>query len=164
MDEKFLEFWGHFLLAAAKGQRQLDEFSRWLSQGMIGFSDLTAMFRQFYGLGSEAAGKEKDWKAARSAFENSYRAYLDTLGVVPKSAYMDLQRQLEALQKKVQDQEAALRKLRLELSESRLAQGDVVRGFQELIQVQSEQFQELTASFRRFFPGRPPNRNDPEKP
>lgn len=131
---------------------------------MIGFSDLTAMFRQFYGLGSEAAGEEKDWKAARSAFENSYRAYLDTLGVVPKSAYMDLQRQLEALQKKVQDQEAALRKLRLELSESRLAQGDVVRGFQELIQVQSEQFQELTASFRRFFPGRPPNRNDPEKP
>jgi hypothetical protein len=34
-----------------------------------------------------------------------------------------------------------------------MAQGDVVRGFQDLIQVQSEQFQELAASISRLFTG-----------
>ncbi len=161
-----MEFWGNFLLAAAKGQRQVDEFSRWLSQGMDGFRDLTAMFRQYYGLGSEepAGGEDKEWKTARNAFEKAYKAYLDTLGVVSASDYLALKKQLEALQKKAEDQEAALRKLRLELSESRMAQGDVVRGFQELIQVQSKQFQDLTDSFSRFFAGQRTNKTDTEKP
>jgi hypothetical protein len=35
-----------------------------------------------------------------------------------------------------------------------MAQGDVLRGFQELIQVQSEQFRELTDSFSRLVTGR----------
>lgn len=164
LDKHFLEFWGNFLLSAAKGQRQLDEFSRWMSQGMSGFRDLTAMFRQFYGLGSERPGEDEDWKTARNSFEKAYRAYLDTLGVVPKSDYMTLKKQLEELQKKAEDQEANLRKLRLELSESRMAQGDVVRGFQELIQVQSEQFQELTDSFSRFFADRRTDKVDQKKP
>jgi len=164
LDKHFLEFWGNFLLSAAKGQRQLDEFSRWMSQGMSGFRDLTAMFRQFYDLGSERPGEDTDWKTARNSFEKAYRAYLDTLGVVPKSDYMTLKKQLEELQKKAEDQEATLRKLRLELSESRMARGDVVRGFQELIQVQSEQFQELTDSFSRFFADRRTDKVDQKKP
>jgi hypothetical protein len=35
-----------------------------------------------------------------------------------------------------------------------MAQGDVVSGFQELIQVQSEQFQELADRFSRLMTGR----------
>lgn len=163
MDEHFLEFWGNFLLSAAKGQRQLDEVSRWMSQGMRGFSELTDMFRQFYGLGSESAANSENWKTACSSFEKAHKAYLDALGAVPKSEYTALKMQLEALRKKVGDQEAALRKIRLELSESRMAQGDVVRGFQQLVQVQSEQFQELTDSFSRFFPGPRVDQDDREK-
>jgi energy-converting hydrogenase A subunit M len=65
-----------------------------------------------------------------------------------------LQTQLQELKRKTEEQEAALRRLRQELGESRMAQGDVVRGFQELIQVQSEQFRELTDSFSRLVTGR----------
>ena len=122
-----------------------------MSQGMSGFRDLTEMFRQFYGLGSQRPDGEAEWETARHSFEKAYRAYLDMLGVVPKADYTALEKQVEALQEKVQHQEAALRRLRLELSESRMAEGNVVRGFQELIQVQSEQFQELTESVSRFF-------------
>jgi hypothetical protein len=155
LDKHFLEFWGNFLLSAAKGQRQLEEFSRWMSQGMSGFRDLSRLFQQFYDLGSERPEGDQDWQTARASFEKAYRAYLDALGVVPKSDYLALQKELEVLRQHSEEQEAALRKLRLELSESRMAQGDVVRGFQELIQVQSEQFQELTESFNRLFTGRP---------
>jgi energy-converting hydrogenase A subunit M len=76
---------------------------------------------------------------------------------------MALKKQLDEFQKKAEDQEGDLRKLRLELSESRMAQGDVVRGFQELIQVQNEQFQELTDSFSRFFAGRRTDKVDQKK-
>jgi hypothetical protein len=161
LDKQFLEFWGNLFLSAARGQRQLDEFSRWMSQGMSGFRGLNDMFRQFYGLGREGSGDAVDWNTARDSFDKAYRAYLDTLGVVPAADYLALKKQLEALQKKAQDQEAALRKLRLELSESKMAQGDVVRGFQELIEVQSEQFRELTDSFSRFFAARRTEEDDP---
>jgi hypothetical protein len=165
LDKQFLEFWGNLLLSVARGQRQLEELTRWTSQGMSGFHDLNAMFRQIYGLDSErSGGEDKDWKTARNSFEKAYRAYLDMLGVVPKSDYMALKKQLEELQEKVEDQLASMRKLRLELSQSRTAQGDVVRGFRELIQVQSEQFHELTDSFSRFFADRGSNKIEGTKP
>jgi hypothetical protein len=154
MDTQFLEFWGHFLISAAKGQRQMEDAARWLSQGMSGVEDLTAMFRRFYGLGGEPAGGGETWETARRSFETAFRAYLAALGCVPRSDYDALQRQLEELRQTAGQQEAALRKLRQELGESRMAQGDVVRGFQELIQVQSDQFRELTDSFSRLVSGR----------
>jgi hypothetical protein len=153
LDKQFLDFWGNFLLAAAKGQGQIEEFSRWLSQGMRGFRELTAMFQQCYGLGSDRSGEAKDWETARHSFETAFRAYLDALGCVPKSDYIALKTQLQELKQRAEQQEAALHTLRRELGESRMAQGDVVRGFQDLIQVQSEQFEEFTASISRLFTG-----------
>lgn len=152
MDKHFLEFWGNLLLSAAQGQRQMDEFGRWLSQGMRGAGELTALFQRCYGLGR--TGEESEWQKACSSFDSAYRAYLDALGCIPKSDYVALQTQLQELQQKTEKQEAALRRLRQELGESRMAHGDVVRGFQELIQVQSEQFRELTDSFTRLVAGR----------
>lgn len=152
MDKHFIEFWSHLFLSAAQGQRQMDEFGRWLSQGMRGVGELTAIFQRCYGL--SATGIESEWKTARGSFEAAFRAYLDALGCVPKSDYVALQTELQELKQKTEEQEAALRRLRQELGESRMAQGDVLRGFQELIQVQSEQFRELTDSFSRLVTGR----------
>ena len=50
MDRQFLEFWGNYLLAAAKGQKQLEDMNQWLNQGFSGYEELTAMFKKFYGL------------------------------------------------------------------------------------------------------------------
>jgi hypothetical protein len=164
LDKQFLEFWGNLLLSAARGQRQVEELSRWLAQGMSGFRELTAMFRKFYGLDSEGGcGADPDWHAACGAFEKAYRAYLDALAVVPRSEYIALQKQLDALQKKSEGQEAALQHLRLELIESRASQGDVMRGFQGLVQIQREQFQRLTESFGRFLTGQGTGPADREK-
>jgi hypothetical protein len=159
-----LEFWAHLLLSAAKGQRQVDEFSRWMAQGMSGLHDLTTLFREIYGLNSDSALNRENWQAACDSFGKAYRAYLEALDVVPKTEYMALKSQLEESQRKVQEQETALRKLRLELSESRMAQGDVARGIQELVRIQADQFQELTESFSRFFSNCQPDQKDLEKP
>jgi hypothetical protein len=45
-----LEFWGNFLINAAKGQKQLEDMSKWMQQGFEGFDELTGMFKKFYGL------------------------------------------------------------------------------------------------------------------
>jgi len=153
MDKQFLEFWGNLLLSAAKGQRQIDDMSRWMAQGMKGFQDLNAMFFKFYGLESPDTADPGLKKTAEASFQKAYRAYLDAMGVVPKSDYTALKKQFDALQTKVADHESTIRNLRLELSESRLSQSDTMRGFQELIQVQSDQFRELTESFGRYFTG-----------
>jgi len=164
MDKQLLEFWGNFLLSAAKGQRQVDEFSRWMSQGMKGFEDLNEMFRKFYGLEKTDAVDPDMWTSAQSTFRDAYKTYLDSMGVVPKSDYADLKEQFEALQKKVAEQEKTIRNLRLDLSESRLSEGDTLRGFQELIQVQSDQFRELTDSFSRFFSSTQEDETEKKKP
>ncbi|CAB5134460.1 hypothetical protein D3OALGA1CA_3457 [Olavius algarvensis associated proteobacterium Delta 3] len=153
MDRQFLEFWGNFLLSAAKGHRQVDDMSRWMAQGMKGVQDLNDMFRKVYGL-EQAPGSDPDMlTSAQSAFQNGYKTYLEAMGVVPKSDYTALKRQFEALQQQAEEHETTIRNLRMELSECKLSQGDTVRGFQELIQVQSDQFRELTDSFGRFFSG-----------
>lgn len=164
MDKQFLEFWGNLLLSAAKGQRQLDEFSRWMAQGMRGFRDLTDMFRHFYALDGEGAGEDERWNSARNAFATAYRAYLDSLGAVPRSELTALEKQCAALQKTVEERETALRRLRLELSERSMAQGDVVRGFQELIQIQREQFKQVAESFNRFFADQGPRKTERDGP
>jgi len=164
MDKQFLEFWGNFLLSAAKGQRQVDELSRWMSQGMKGFQDLNDMFRKFYGLEKPDSADPDMWTSAQSAFRDAYKNYLDSMGVVPKSDYTDLKQQFEALQKKVAEQEKTIRSLRLELSECKLAEGDTLRGFQELIQVQSDQFRELTDSFGQFFTQSAADEKEKKKP
>lgn len=164
MDKQFLEFWGNFLLSAAKGQRQVDEFSRWMSQGMEGFQDLNDMFRKFYRLDDTEAADPDMWTSAQSTFRDAYKAYLDSMGVVPKSEYTDLKQQFEALKEKVSEQEKTIRNLRLELGESKLSEGDTVRGFQELIQVQSDQFRELSDSFSRFFSSAAEDEKEKKKP
>jgi len=153
MDKHFLEFWGNLLLATAKGQAQLQDLSQWMAQGMSGSQPLNAMFRKFYGVDPRTQARDPLFDTARRAFEEAFRAYLKALGAVPQSDYAALEKQREALQEKTEEQTAVIRKLRLELSESRLAQGDVLRGFQELVQVQSEQFQKLTESVGDFFTG-----------
>jgi hypothetical protein len=36
MDRHFLEFWGNFLINAAKGQKQMEDMSKWMQQGFEG--------------------------------------------------------------------------------------------------------------------------------
>jgi len=152
LDKQFLEFWGNLLLAAARGQQQFEELAAWVTQGMEQGRELNAVFRRVYGLGdgepSDDAGRR-----ARSSFDRAYAAYLAALGAVPCAEHAALERKCAELQQRVDRQEAELRSLRSELGAARMAEGDVIRGFQELVRVQSDQFQDVTESFNRLVTG-----------
>lgn len=151
MDKQFLEFWGHLMLATAKGQAPVDAFSRWMNQGMKGSGDIGEMFRRFYGLAEAGPAGDRTWESARKAFDDAFRTYLDLLQVVPLSQHEALKQRAEALEKTVAEQEALISTLRRELGESHAARGEVARGFEEIVQIQSEEFKKLTDTVGQFF-------------
>jgi len=155
IDKQFLEFWGYFMINAAKGQGQLEEMAKWMGQGFSGFENLTAMFGKFYGLDRLPADTPdylKAWKEAAENFQKSFKDYLSLMGVVPRDEHLKLVKKYEDMKKRVADQEETIKNLRMLLDARGTAdQAEVVKSFQDLMNKQSEQFQELTDSFGQFF-------------
>ena len=155
MDKHFLEFWGNFLINAAKEQKRMEDLSKWMQQGFKGFDDLTEMFKKFYGL----EHMEKDtpaymdtWEKASENFLNSYKDYLNSMGMVSKDEHLTLIRKYEELKEKAAAQEETINHLRLLLEEKKTeSQKELVQGFQDLIEKQSKQFQETMETFGSFF-------------
>ena len=155
MDKHFLEFWGNFLINAAKGQKQLQDMSKWMQQGFKGFDEFTDMFRKFYGLEhmeKDTSSYMETWKKASENFQKSFKDYLDLMGVVSKDEHLALVRKYEKLKEKVAAQEETIKHLRMLLEEKKFeTQGKLVQGFQEIIEKQSEQFQETMHTLGSFF-------------
>ena len=146
MDRQFLEFWGNYLLAAAKGQQQLDDLNQWIHQGFSGFEELTALFKKFYGL--ERPPKENTdsaiaWQNAAASFRDSFNAYLELMGVVPRDKYQALEQKYAAIKIKVADQEETIKVLRNLLAEEGTYQGETVKVYQNLVKKQSDAFETL---------------------
>ncbi|MGD8229748.1 MAG: hypothetical protein PVH82_04280 [Desulfobacteraceae bacterium] len=146
MDRHFLEFWGNFLISAAKGQKQMEDVAKWMTQGLKGFEDLTAMFRTFYGLDNvseSAPDYVKAWEKAAKDFQQSFHDYLNLFGVVSRQEHLELIKKYEALKKKVAEQEQTIKHLRMQLEGEGADLGEIIRGYQNLVKKQTDQFQRL---------------------
>jgi uncharacterized coiled-coil protein SlyX len=149
MDRQFLEFWGHYLLAAARGQKQLEDLNEWIRQGFSGFEELTAMFKKFYGLEpplDETLESAKAWETAAAGFRTSFNAYLELMGVVSRDKYQALEQECDGLQKKVADQEETIKVLRSLLAEEGTYQGETVKVLQNLVHKQTNAFETFMKS------------------
>jgi hypothetical protein len=154
MDPNFLKFWGNFLLQAAEGQKRLEELARWMTAGFSGADDLTEMFREAYGLTkSPLTGNDytRAWEKSAEQFQKALSEYLDLFGAVPRARHEALKKEKAQLAAKVADQANTIQKLRLELGESRAAEGKVFDGFQQLMEVQNEQFRQVSDALGRYF-------------
>ncbi len=104
MDRKFLEFWGNFLLNAAKGQEQAENLNRMVREGFKTFEQQLSLFEKFYGLDKKpdpSTPYAEMWAKAASDFAKSYQEFLGLMGTVPREDYEALSREHEALKKKV---------------------------------------------------------------
>ena len=157
MDKHFLEFWGNFLINTAKEQKRMEDLSKWMQQGFNfkGFDDLAEMFRKFYGLEhmeKDTPAYMESWEKASENFLESFKDYLELMGMVPKDEHMALVKKYEELKEKVVGQEETIKSLRLLVEEKRAeSQEELVQGFQDLIEKQSKQFQETMETFGSFF-------------
>jgi BMFP domain-containing protein YqiC len=146
MNRHFLEFWGKALLQAAKSQKQVEDLATWFHRGFMGFQDYTQLFKIAYGL-DEVAEDSPDyigmWKKAEEEFRDSFKDYLNLLGVVPREEYTALARRCEELEAKIAEQEENLRHLRVLAEDKGMGLEATTLEFQKLIKKQGEQFQKF---------------------
>jgi hypothetical protein len=153
MDRHFLEFWGNFLINAAKGQQQLDDLTQWMQQGFKGFEELSTLFSKAYGLQKPPESTpdyQQTWHKATREFKESLNAYFSLMGVIPLSEHLALLEKYEALKKENAEQLTVIQRLRGLLGERDSNQTAVVENFKELVSRQSEQFQKLMDSFGSY--------------
>ena len=154
MDRQFLEFFGNFLLNAAKGQKQLEDMTRWMKKGFSGFDESTDMFQRFYGLDGlppDSPDYAKAWQKASEGFKASFNDWLTLINVVPKSELLALEEKHEALKEKIAAQEETILHLRSLLNEKGVPYTEAVQDFGKMLEKQARQFQELMESVGKAF-------------
>ena len=146
MDKHFLEFWGNYLIAVARGQSQLEDFARWMGRGFEEVDKLTEQFKKIYGLEKldpKDPSYAQTWKTASEAFRHSFKEFFEQAGWVPKSDYTTLEKENRALKDKVSELESAVSRLKDLLNGSGADQGSALKVFQDLVNKQGEEFQKL---------------------
>jgi len=166
MDSKFLEFWGNVLLSAAKGQRQIEDFNRWIEQGFKGIQEFGTLLAGIYGIKEEPVPEEgggEAWNRTLRDFRKSYEEYMSLMGMVSREDYRRLAEECERLKEKVAEQEDTIRRLRMNAGWENTSRDEVVRGVQDLMTRQTEQFQELMKSYVSVFKGDMPAKDEKSK-
>ena len=153
MDRHFLEFWGHLMLNAAKGQKQLEEMTQWVNQGYghPAFKTMTDLFAKFYGMTLPRQPQDEAWREALKTFQKSFDDYLALMGMVSKTEHLALQKKYDQLKAKCDKQEETIAHLRKLLSAGGASQESLVKGFEDIVASQTQQLQNLMESSKRYF-------------
>ncbi len=156
MDASFLELFGQMLIQAAKGQRQMDQFSNWRKQGfnaanLPGFNDY---FQRLYGLKNIAKESDQYGKLSQKAqadFLTAYGEFMGVMGLVPEKKYEALQQEFEALEKKCQAQEKMMTQLKAKLGKSKSPSDDLTDQLTDLIEQQRSEFSNTIKALSSIF-------------
>ena len=144
MDGSFLKFWGEFLLQAAKGQRQVEELSRWMQTGFPSSGELADLFRRCYGLSSGSKPETAaPWQEATEDFRKALEAYAPLWGWVPLDHYDQLREENERLKDQLSEQARLIKRLEALMDDEDMGHMTMVARFQNLIADQSKAFDEL---------------------
>ena len=150
MDKNLMEFWGNFLIGAAKGQRQWDELTASMKRGLPGLDQFSGIFKPDKGVNKfaeQSAAYLEAWQKAASAMQTAYTDYLKLLGVVPERDYRELARKCEKLKDQLRQQQETIRNLNELLGVRHHLATEATGDFQELIRRQTRQFQDLMDQF-----------------
>ena len=150
MDRQFLEFWGNYLLSVARGQKQLEDVTRWIHGGFSGVDELTALFKKYYGLeeqSQDAPESSAAWKKAAADFKKSFGDYFSIMGWVSKDEYQILKEENQILKQKIEALEQTISRLRDLLKNPGIDPGQALDVLQELINTQNAEFQKLMKKF-----------------
>lgn len=154
MDRRFLELFGNFLLNAAKSQKQFEDMTRWMTSIHDNQTEMTDLFRDFYGLDKQkvtGTGDSENFEQAAKKFQTSFKEWVDTMGFVSMAEYRTLKNKYDALKEKAADQENTIRRLKKEFEAGEGPPKDPFKGFTDLMEAQADQFQELMKRMGKAF-------------
>lgn len=154
MDANFYEFWSQFFSSLAKGQKQLDDLTKWQNLGLRGSDAFSSLFRKVYGLESLQQSNPPDmnlWEKSAEAFQKSMKDFLALFDVVPRGDYQNLLNECQALKEKMAKQEETIAALRQRRGKKGVSPEETVEGLREVIEKQNDEFQSLMKSVAERF-------------
>jgi len=107
MDQYIYKFWEDQFMNLDKGQKQMQDMTRWIVGGLSGFEELSESFGKFWDVdfwSTETQDYVKAWETTTEDFQKLFKYSLDMMGLVPKDEYFKLINQYKVLNEKVADQ------------------------------------------------------------
>lgn len=151
MNSQFLEFLGNYLIQAAKWQSLSSPPFTGSSLSVMEPAEFARLFKTFCTI---AGSQEKEisdylrlWQQSLENFHSLFTPYAKIWGWVPESDFQKLQEKCQSLEKVNRKQEQTISQLRSLLDEKGLGQVEMLQRFQNLIQEQSDEFQNLMRNF-----------------
>ena len=166
MDDKFLEFWGNFLLSAARGKKHTDRMFRWMQTGFPkpdessseynspDFQEFSRMFRKFYGLDSLSQYSDQYKKTSETAmydFQKSFKEYVALMGIVSQEEHLALVEKYEKLKTKCEQQEETIKHLKMLLNAKGTSHAEMSSNFENMVKTQGELFRKMMTDFGQYF-------------
>ena len=152
MNRQFYEFWGNYFTSVAHGQKQLEDMSAWMKHGFTGTDDITALFRRCYGLNAPEPGGALDvqtWQKAIADFQQTFTQLAEQWGWVSQTEHQKILDKCAALEKKVEQQQAAISQLRNLLNQEGRGHAELFELFKGTFEEQSNQFNALMESISK---------------
>jgi uncharacterized coiled-coil protein SlyX len=139
----FLKFWAEFFRQAAAGQGQVTAMAEWIQAGCPPQGVLADLLRSCYGLPVTQPMGGDLWQKAVTEFLTALNAYAPLWGWVPLERYDRLKRKTQRLERKIAAQERTIQQLDALLNEKGLGHAALMTHFQDLINDQTQAFDQL---------------------
>ena len=107
MEEYFYEFWKNQLNTLEKGQKQMQDMTKSILQGLSAFEEFPEMVGKFCSMdfwSKETCDYIKAWEMTREDFQKFFKDYLNLMGLVPKHEHLTLINKYNDLNQSVIDQ------------------------------------------------------------
>jgi hypothetical protein len=155
MNSQLMEFFGNYLIQAARWQKLVEQFSPEGKPDVKDIAELGRLFQKACGIDGTAelafAEYSRIWQQMVESIQPVFCSYAKLWGWVPQADYQVLQEKCDALENKIQDQDRIISYLRTLLDEKGMGQIELLDRFQSLIQNQSDEFQTFMQNFGEVF-------------
>jgi hypothetical protein len=151
MDNNLLEFWGNIFLTTAKGQKQVEEFTKMTKSGLWGMPDMSNIMGVYPGMDalSKASNEYlKIFNKTNEEMQKSVREFLALMDLVPRKDYLELLEEYEAYKKSIEEKNKS--NMGKVLDEEMSLQTQGMKSFEELMRNQTKQFQDLMTNFTKL--------------
>jgi hypothetical protein len=151
MHSQFMEFFGSYLIQAARWQKQFEKTMPGITPNIMDLAELGRLFQQVCGTGppSESTSAEyvRIWQEAIETFQSVVCPHPEMWGWIPRADFQVLQEKCDSLEKTIREKDQIISQLRSLLEEKGLGQSELFQRFQSLLQDQNDEFQIFMKNF-----------------
>ena len=154
MEAKFLEAWGKYLIAVAKGSESLEALSNMLNQKNDSLGSLPTPFWQIYNMNppkKEQSVNDNAFFDVQEQFLKNFSEAIQAMGAVPRKDYDELQNKYNALEEKSRMQAQTIQELQTPLAANQFGTEKVWDGIAGVTRIQNDQVHRALDIFKKWF-------------